>query len=134
MVTPLGCGVDYNWRKLIQGVSGASKITRFNAGDYKCKVACEVPLGDGSNGTFNAENWIEKKEIKKIDDFIKYSLASTEEAFKSANLSALNDNLSHRSGCIIGSGMGGLPGIEQTSLDFSKGKKISPFFIYGVES
>ena len=131
MVTPLGCGVDYNWRKLIQGVSGASKITRFNAGDYKCKVACEVPLGDGSNGTFNAENWIEKKEIKKIDDFIKYSLASTEEAFKSANLSALNDNLSHRSGCIIGSGMGGLPGIEQTSLDFSKGKKISPFFITG---
>ena len=86
MVTPLGCGVDYNWRKLIQGVSGASKITRFNAGDYKCKVACEVPLGDGSNGTFNAENWIEKKEIKKIDDFIKYSLASTDEAFKNASL------------------------------------------------
>ena len=131
MVTPLGCGVDYNWTKLTQGVSGASKITRFNVEDYKCKVACEVPLGDGSNGTFNADNWIEKKEIKKIDDFIKYSLASTEEAFKNANLSALNDNLSHRSGCIIGSGMGGLPGIEQTSLDFSKGKKISPFFITG---
>ena len=131
MVTPLGCGVDYNWTKLTQGDSGASKITRFDVEDFKCKVACEVPLGDGSNGTFNPENWIEKKEIKKIDDFIKYSLASTEEAFKSANLSALNDNLSHRSGCIIGSGMGGLPGIEQTSLDFSKGKKISPFFITG---
>ena len=131
MVTPLGCGVDYNWTKLIQGDSGASKITRFNAEDYKCKVACEVPLGDGSKGTFNAEDWIEKKEIKKIDDFIKYSLASTEEAFKSASLSVLNDTLSHRSGCIIGSGMGGLPGIEQTSLDFSKGKKISPFFITG---
>ncbi len=131
MVTPLGCGVDYNWTKLIQGVSGASEITRFNVEDLKCKIACEVPLGDGSNGTFNAENWIEKKEIKKIDDFIKYSLASTEEAFKNANLSILNDNLSHRSGCIIGSGMGGLPGIEQTSLDFSKGKKISPFFITG---
>ena len=65
MVTPLGCGVDYNWTKLIQGVSGASEITRFNVEDLKCKIACEVPLGDGSNGTFNAENWIEKKEIKK---------------------------------------------------------------------
>ena len=131
MVTPLGCGVDYNWEKLIQGVSGASIISRFNVEDSKCKVACEVPLGDGRDGTFNAENWIEKKEIKKIDDFIKYSLAASEESFKNSNLPIPKDPLSFRSGCIIGSGMGGLPGIEQTSLDYSEGKKISPFFITG---
>ena len=130
MVTPLGCGVSHNWEKLIQGVSGADKITRFNAEHLKCKVACEVPIGDGNDGTFNAENWIEKKEIKKIDDFIKYSLAASEESFKNSNLS-MNDPLSYKSGCIIGSGMGGLPGIEKTSLDLSAGKKVSPFFITG---
>ena len=117
MITPLGCGVDYNWKKLIQGVSGAGAISRFNAEYSKCKIACEVPLGDGKNGTFNAEDWIEKKEIKKIDDFIKYSLAASEESFKNSNLPIPKDPLSFRSGCIIGSGMGGLPGIEQTSLD-----------------
>ncbi len=131
MVTPLGCGVDHNWNKIIEGNSGARNISRFNAENYKCRVACEVPLGDGENGTFNEENWIEKKELKKIDDFIKYSLAASEESFVSAKLSKLDDSISFRSGCIIGSGMGGLPGIEQTSLDFHGGKKISPFFITG---
>tara|TARA_Y100000748_G_scaffold303959_1_gene311042 strand:+ start:3516 stop:4775 length:1260 start_codon:yes stop_codon:yes gene_type:complete len=131
MVTPLGCGVDYNWNKLIQGVSGAGKISRFSVKDSKCKVACEIPIGDGKDGTFNAEDWIEKKEIKKIDDFIKYSLAASEESFQNSNLPILNDPLSFKSGCIIGSGMGGLPGIEQTSIDYSDGKKISPFFITG---
>jgi len=131
MVTPLGCGVDYNWSKLLKGVSGAGTISRYNAEHSKCKVACEVPLGDGKDGTFNPEDWIEKKEIKKIDDFIKYSLAASEESFKDSNLLIPNDPLSFKAGCIIGSGMGGLPGIEQTSLDYSEGKKISPFFITG---
>ena len=131
MVTPLGCGVDYNWDKLLKGVSGAGTITRYNTENSKCKVACEVPLGNGNDGTFNPEDWIEKKEIKKIDDFIKYSLAATEESFKNSNLSIPNDPLSFKSGCIIGSGMGGLPGIEQTSLDYAEGKRVSPFFITG---
>ena len=131
MVTPLGCGVDHNWNELIKGSSGAGIITRFNIENFRCKVACEVPIGDGSNGTFNVESWIEKKEIKKIDDFIIYSLAASEESFKSSNLSILEDTLAFKSGCIIGSGMGGLPGIEQTSLDFAEGKKVSPFFITG---
>ena len=131
MVTPLGCGVNHNWNELIKGSSGAGVITRFNIENFRCKVACEVPIGDGSNGTFNVESWIEKKEIKKIDDFIKYSLAASEESFKSSNLSILEGALAFKSGCIIGSGMGGLPGIEQTSLDFAEGKKVSPFFITG---
>ena len=78
MVTPLGCGVNHNWDELLNGISGADIITRFDVTNSKSKVACEVPIGDGKNGTFNAEDWIEKKEIKKIDDFIKYSLAASE--------------------------------------------------------
>ena len=131
MVTPLGCGVELNWRNIFSGISSASLISKFIAEDFKCKVACEVPIGDGSNGTFNAGDWIEKKEIKKIDDFIKFSMASSEEAFKNSKLNTIEDPYSFKSGCIIGSGMGGLPGIEQTSKEFYEGKKISPFFITG---
>ncbi len=131
LVTPLGCGKEINWKNLISGKSGARNISRFDVSNFKCRVACEVPHGDGTEGTFNAENFIEKKEIKKIDKFIKYSLAAAEESFKQSKLVSIDDELSQRSGCIIGSGMGGLPGIESTSLDFNNGKKISPFFITG---
>jgi len=131
MVTPLGCGVQHNWTKLLEGYSGAGIISRFNSENFKCKVACEVPLGDGKDGTFNSEKYIEKKEIKKIDDFIKYSLAATKESFESSGLSELTEEQSLNSGCIIGSGMGGLPGIEKTSLELKEGKKTSPFFITG---
>ena len=131
LVTPLGCGKDINWKNLISGKSGAGKINRFDATNFKCKVACEVPQGDGNNGTFNPEKSIEKKEIKKIDEFIKFALVAAKEAFDSSRLDIINDPLSHRAGCIIGSGMGGLPGIEDTSLSFKDGKKISPFFITG---
>ena len=131
LVTPLGCGVSYNWDNLLSGISGAKKITKFNPENYKCKVACEVPLGLAIDGRFNPEEWIEKKEIKKIDDFIQFSMAASDQAFKDSKIEISND-LSLRSGCIIGSGIGGLPGIEKTSLDFHVNKsKISPFFIIG---
>ena len=131
LVTPFGCGNEHNWNSLISGKTGASKITKFDASNFKCQVACEVPHGNGENGTFNPEDWIEKKEIKKIDDFVKYAMAAGEEAFQNCNLKNIADPNSYRAGCIIGSGMGGLPGIEQTSIDFENGKKISPFFITG---
>ncbi len=131
LVTPLGCGTDINWRNLISGVSGAKKISKFDVNDYKCQVACEVPTDREMAGSFVADEWIDKKEIKKLDEFIKYSLAAGEEAFQQSKLMSIEDPDSFRSGCIIGSGMGGLPGIEDTSLSFNKGKKISPFFITG---
>ncbi|MDC3085895.1 beta-ketoacyl-ACP synthase II [Pelagibacteraceae bacterium] len=131
LVTPFGCGKSHNWNSLISTKSSASKITKFDSAKFKCQVACEVPVGNGENGTFNAEDWIERKEVKKIDDFIKYAMAAGEEAFKESNLGTINDPQSFRAGCIIGSGMGGLPGIEQTSIDYANGKKISPFFITG---
>ena len=131
LVTPLGCGRNVNWNHIISGKSGASRITKFDASNYKCQVACEVPTDPRVDGAFIEEDWIEKKEIKKIDAFIKYALAAAEEAFKSSKMDKICDPLSFRSGCIIGSGMGGLPGIESTSLNFDRGKKISPFFITG---
>ncbi len=131
LVTPLGCGLTNNWRNLINGVSGARKITKFDASEYKCQVACEVPQEKDNQNSFIAEKWIDKKDIKKIDEFIKFSLAAGEEAFQQSNLNVVNDPLSYRAGCIIGSGMGGLPGIEETAVTFNNGKKISPFFITG---
>ena len=131
LVTPLGCGVSYSWNNLLSGISGAKIITKFNPENYKCKVACEVPLGQAIDGKFNPEEWIEKKEIKKIDDFIQFSMAASDQAFQDSKIE-ISDDLSLRSGCIIGSGIGGLPGIERTALDFHVNKsKISPFFIIG---
>ncbi len=131
LVTPLGCGTDINWKNLISGVSGAKKISKFDANNYKCQVACEVPTDGKTAGSFVAEDWIDKKELKKLDEFLKYSLAAGEEAFQQSKLMNIEDPDSFRSGCIIGSGMGGLPGIEETSLSFKNGKRISPFFITG---
>ena len=131
MVTPLGCGVSHNWKKLTEGHSGANHIRNFNAKDLKCKIACEVPKDHDKPGSFIAEEWVEKKEIKKIDDFIKFSLASSSECFENSNILKIDGDLSKRSGCIIGSGMGGLPGIESTAVEYHAGKRISPFFITG---
>ena len=131
MITPLGCGVSHNWKMLMKGCSGADYIKNFNAENLKCKIACEVPKEPDQPGAFIAEEWIEKKELKKIDDFIKFSLASSKECFDNCEISEISNDLSKRSGCIIGSGMGGLPGIEATSVDFHAGKRISPFFITG---
>ncbi len=131
LVTPLGCGVDINWKNLISGISGIKKINKFDASKFKCQIACEVPQGSGSIGSFIPEQWIEKKEIKKYDEFLKFVLAAGQEAFNQSNLKIIEDPASYRAGCIIGSGMGGLPGIEETSISFGLGKKISPFFITG---
>ena len=131
LVTPLGCGVEHSWNNLLSGISGCNKISKFDPSDYKCKVACEVPLGLSVDGKFDPEEWIEKKEIKKIDDFIQFSMAACEQAFQDSKIE-ISEKLSLRSGCIIGSGIGGLPGIEKTSIDFHINKlKISPFFIIG---
>ena len=108
LVTPFGCGGEHNWNKLISGNPSAKKITKFDVKDYKCQVACEVPHGNGDNGTFNAEEWIEKKELKKIDDLGADSLDTVElvmafeEAFdveipdeKAATILTVGDAISH---------------------------------------
>ena len=80
MVTPLGDGVDVNWRRLLAGHSGAGPITRFDASQMAARIACEVPRGDGSNGTFNADAYVAPKEQRRMDDFIIYGIAAAKQA------------------------------------------------------
>jgi len=133
MVTPLGDGVDVNWRRLLAGQSGAGPITRFDASHYAARIACEVPRGDGSDGTFNADAYVSPKEQRRMDDFIIYGIAAAKQAIKDSGWAATNEEERCRAGVMIGSGIGGLPGIEQASLELAeKGpRRVSPFFITG---
>jgi 3-oxoacyl-[acyl-carrier-protein] synthase II len=133
LVTPLACGVEETWARLLAGQSGASAITRFKVDDLPTKIACQVPRGDGSNGTFNPDQWVDAKEQRRMDDFIIYGLAAAKQAVRDSGWVARTDEEKNRTGVLVGSGIGGLDGIEQGSiLVHEKGpRKLSPFFIPG---
>ena len=133
MVTPLACGVQETWRRLLAGDSGAGKIEKFDTSDLPAKIAAEVPRGDGSNGTFNSDDWIPAKEARKVDDFITFAIAAAKQAVKDADWTPEDEEARCRTGVMIGSGIGGLPGIEDASITLhEKGpRRISPFFIPG---
>lgn len=133
MVSPLGVGVSHNWNRLINGDNAATSIDRFDASDLACKVYCPIPRGDGANGTYNPDVISSPKEQRKVDDFITYAILAADEAIKDSNWSASNPEDEFRAGVLVGSGIGGLQGIEQTSLLFDeKGpRRVSPFFIPG---
>lgn len=133
MVTPLGDGVDVNWRRLLAGDSGAGPITRFDASQMAARIACEVPRGDGSNGTFNADAYVAPKEQRRMDDFIIYGIAAAKQAIHDSGWKAANEEERYRAGVMIGSGIGGLPGIEEASLELAERgpRRVSPFFITG---
>ncbi|MEM9971902.1 MAG: beta-ketoacyl synthase N-terminal-like domain-containing protein, partial [Pseudomonadota bacterium] len=84
MVSPLASGVEETWSRLLAGQSGAGPITRFDASHLATTYACEVPRGDGSDGTFNPDDWMEPKEQRKVDEFIIYGMAAAEQAVKDA--------------------------------------------------
>jgi len=129
-VTPLGDGIDTTWQNLIAGKSGIGKITCFDASDLPCQVAAEVPLGEAA-GQFNADNYIAAKEQKKMDRFIHFGIAAADQAVADAGIDNLSDELKEQTGVLIGSGIGGLPQIEETvKVMESKGpRRVSPFFI-----
>jgi len=133
LVTPLGTGIEPTWSRLLDGQSGAGPITKFDASDYPCRIACEVKRGDGSDGTFNADDWVDPKEQKRMDDFIIFSQAAAKQALDDADWHPETYEDQTRSGAIIGSGVGGLPGIEDATLTLhNKGlRRLSPFFIPG---
>jgi 3-oxoacyl-[acyl-carrier-protein] synthase II len=133
LVTPLGCGVDTTWSRLIAGKSGAGPITRFKVDDLPCRIACDVPRGDGADGTFNPDQWVDPKEQRRVDDFIIYALTAASQAVKDSGYEPKTDEARERAGVLIGSGIGGLDGIEQAAiLVQEKGpRKLSPFFIPG---
>lgn len=130
MVSPLGVGVDVNWRRLIAGESGLGKISRFDASDLPCQVAGEIPRGDAPD-QFNPDRYIEPKEQKKMDYFIHYAMGAAHEAVKDSGYVPKTDEEKERIGVMIGSGIGGLNEIYETSLVLhEKGpRRVSPFFI-----
>jgi len=133
LVTPLGCGVEVTWSRLLAGQSGARAITRFKVDDIPARIACEVVRGDGSNGSFNPDHWMDAKEQRKVDDFILYGLAAAQQAFDDSGYVPKTEEERCRAGVMMGSGIGGLPGIEEatgTLLDRGP-RRISPFFITG---
>jgi 3-oxoacyl-[acyl-carrier-protein] synthase II len=133
LVTPLGCGVEATWSRLLAGKSGAGPITRFKVDDLSCRIACDVPRGDGTDGTFNPDQWVDAKEQRRVDDFITYGITAAQQAVTDSGYEPKTEEERERSGVLIGSGIGGLDGIEQASiLVHEKGpRKLSPFFIPG---
>jgi len=134
MVSPLACGVEETWSRLIAGESGAGRITRFDSSSLATHVACEVPLGDGANGTFNPDDWMSTKEQRKVDTFILYAMAAAQQAVEDSGWMPEDEADRERTGVIIGSGIGGLQSIAETTLILKeKGpRRISPFFIPGA--
>ncbi|WP_372837893.1 beta-ketoacyl-ACP synthase II [Phaeovulum sp.] len=131
MVTPLACGVEETWARLLAGQSGAGPITRFDASPLATQYACELPRGDGSDGTFNPDDWMEPKDQRKVDDFILYGVAAAVQAVRDSGWEPQSEDERERTGVMIGSGIGGLSAIADTALLIrDKGpRRVSPFFI-----
>jgi len=133
MVTPLACGVEATWTRLVAGQSGAGPISRFDASNLATTYACEIPMGDGSDGTFNPDQWMEPKERRKVDDFILYGMAAAQQAVEDSGWKPEDEEDRYRTGVMIGSGIGGLSTIAETAVLIKERgpKRVSPFFIPG---
>ncbi|XXK33076.1 beta-ketoacyl-ACP synthase II [Rhodobacteraceae bacterium nBUS_22] len=134
LVTPLASGVEASWKRLLNGQSGAGLITRFDADRVATKYACEVPLGDGTDGSFNSDDWMQPKERRKVDDFILYGIAAAEQAVRDSGWMPEDEQSRLRTGVMIGSGIGGLNSIAETALLIHERgpRRVSPFFIPGA--
>jgi len=133
LVTPLACGVEETWKRLIAGQSGAARIARFDPSDLPAQIACEVKNGDGTNGTFNAGDWVDHKLQRQVDDFIIYGIAAAQQAVQDSGWVAETEEQQERTGVLIGSGIGGLPGIQDAAINMhEKGvRRVSPHFVPG---
>ena len=134
MVTPLACGVEETWSRLVAGKSGAGTITKFDASNVITQYACEIPRGDGTDGTFNPDDWMEPKEQRKVDDFIIYGMTAAVQAVRDAGWDNPSEEEKLRTGVMIGSGIGGLNSIAETAVLIKERgpKRVSPFFIPGA--
>lgn len=134
LVTPLACGVEESWKRLLDGQSGAGTIQSFDASHLATNYACEVPRGDGSDGTFNADDWLAPKEQRKVDDFILFGIAAAEQAVRDSGWMPEDEEDRRRTGVMIGSGIGGLSSIADTAILIKERgpRRVSPFFIPGA--
>jgi len=134
LVTPLADGVEKSWERILDGQSGAGTITGFDPSRLTTQYACEVPLGDGSDGTFNADRYMEPKEQRKVDTFILFGMAAAQQAVEDSGWMPEDREAQERTGVLIGSGIGGLNSIANTAVMMAeKGpRRVSPFFVPGA--
>jgi len=132
-VTPLAGDLETSWQRLIAGKSAAGPVTHFDASDLSCKIGCEVPQGDGTDGTFNPDDWMNVRERRRVDDFIVYGMSAAMQALKMAGWEEVSEEESFRTGCMIGAGIGGLRWISDSSITMENQgpRKVSPHFIAG---
>src|SRR5665811_590718 len=116
MLTPLGCGVETTWQRLLKGESGAKQIDTFNVSDISCKVACVIPRGDGSNGTYNPDQWMEPKEQRKVDEFIVYAMCAARQALDDAGWRPQSYEDQTNTCLLYTSGIGGIEGIAAMAV------------------
>jgi 3-oxoacyl-[acyl-carrier-protein] synthase II len=130
-VCPLGVGVGHVWRRLINAESGIGAIQSFDTSDLSCKIAGQIPPGLSAGGGFDPDEWVEPKDQKKMDRFIVCAIAAAAEAVKDSGWAPQSDEARERTGVMIGSGIGGLPGICETSITLHERgpRRVSPFFI-----
>ena len=133
MVSPLGCGIEPAWKRILNGESGARKIDTFDVSDLPSQIGCLVPRGDGSDGTFNPNQWMEPKDQRKVDDFIIFAMSAARQALDDAGWHPATEQDRCATGTMIGSGIGGLSGIADTAVLLKERgpRKVSPFFIPG---
>src|SRR5438876_1694817 len=131
LVTPLGIGLEQVWRRLLAGESGIRAIQSFDVSDLPSRVAAQVPRGDQASGLFNADDWVPPKDQRRMDQFIVYAMAAATQAVEDAGWQPGDDEDRERTGVMIGSGIGGLPGITEAAVTLHERgpRRISPFFI-----
>jgi 3-oxoacyl-[acyl-carrier-protein] synthase II len=133
MVTPLACGVEATWQRLIAGESGARRIEKFEVADLPAQIACQIPRGDGTSNTYNPDQWMEPKEQRKVDEFIVFAMCAARQAIEDSGWKPKTSDEQNATGVLIGSGIGGLEGIADTAITLKERgpRRVSPFFIPG---
>ncbi|MEM8749695.1 MAG: beta-ketoacyl-ACP synthase II [Pseudomonadota bacterium] len=133
MVSPLGGDAETSWSNILAGKNAAQKVDTFQVDDLPAKIACQLPLGDAADGKYNPDDWMEVKEQRKVDPFIVYGVAAATQALNDAGWHPKTEEEKCATGTLIGSGIGGLAGIEATSLLLAERgpRRVSPFFIPG---
>jgi 3-oxoacyl-[acyl-carrier-protein] synthase II len=134
LISPLADGVEKTWERLLAGQSGAGPITRFDPEGFATTYACEVPYGDGTDGTFNPDKYMHPKDQRKIDTFILFAMAAAIQAVEDSGWMPENTTDLERTGVLTGSGIGGLQSIAETAIMMKeKGpRRVSPFFVPGA--
>src|SRR5712691_423388 len=133
MVTPLACGVEATWQRLLDGQSGIRRVEQIEVSDLPARIAGQIPRGDGTDGTYNPDQWMEPKEQRKVDEFIVYAMCAARQALDDAGWRPESYEDQTNTGVLIGSGIGGIEGIADMAVVLHERgpRRVSPFFIPG---